>query len=58
MGNLGNGLKREHGERGAALAEWAMLVMLVAIVAMVAVTMAGEGVSEQYSNIASGLDSL
>jgi Flp pilus assembly pilin Flp len=43
-------------ERGAALAEWGLLVSLVAIVAMVALTLAGEEVSGMYSDIASAID--
>ena len=43
-------------ERGAALAEWGLLVVLIAIVAIVAVTLSGEQVSEQYSFIASSID--
>jgi Flp pilus assembly pilin Flp len=45
-------------ERGTALAEWALLVVLIAIVAIVGVTLGGEEVSGQYSNIALSLDSV
>jgi Flp pilus assembly pilin Flp len=45
-------------ERGTVLAEWALLVVLIAIVAIVGVTLGGEEVSGQYSNIASSLDSV
>ncbi len=44
-------------ERGAGLAEYALLVMLIAMVALVAVTLAGAEVSEQYSFIASSVES-
>ena len=43
-------------ERGAALAEWGLLVVLIAIVAMIALTAAGGEVSETYSEIASAVD--
>ncbi len=49
-------LRRLESERGAALAEWGLLVVLIAVVAIVAVTMAGEQVSEQYSFIASSVN--
>ena len=42
-------------DRGAALAEWGLLVVLIAIVALVAVTIAGNEVSETYSEIASAV---
>ncbi|MFQ5524169.1 MAG: Flp family type IVb pilin [Acidimicrobiia bacterium] len=42
-------------ERGAALAEWGLLVVLIAVLAMLAVTLAGGEVSETYSEIASNL---
>lgn len=44
-------------ERGAALAEWGLLVVLIAIVAMIAVTASGSEVSETYSEISSSLES-
>ena len=43
-------------ERGAALAEWGLLVVLVAIVAMLAVTASGAEVSEMYSEISSAVE--
>jgi Flp pilus assembly pilin Flp len=55
--NAMNRLTRQP-ERGTALAEWALLVVLIAIVAIVGVTLGGEEVSGQYSNIASSLDSV
>ena len=42
-------------DRGAALVEWGLLVVLIAIVALLAVTIAGNEVSETYSEIASAL---
>jgi len=46
----------EDSERGAALAEWALLVVLVAVVAILAVTLAGQEVSGMYSDIASSIN--
>jgi Flp pilus assembly pilin Flp len=43
-------------ERGASIVEYAFVVILIAIVALVAVTLAGEELSETYSEIASTLD--
>jgi pilus assembly protein Flp/PilA len=43
-------------EKGASMVEYALLVVLIAIVALVAVSIAGEEVSETFSDIASGLD--
>ncbi len=57
MGNWAKALVRsEDSERGAALAEWGLLVVLVAVVAILAVTLAGEEVSSMYSDIASSID--
>ncbi len=42
-------------ERGAALAEWGLLVVLIAIVTLIGVRLAGTEVSESYSDIASSL---
>lgn len=42
-------------ERGAALAEWGILVVFIAIVAMIAVTASGTEVSEMYSEISSAV---
>ena len=42
-------------EKGASMVEYALLVVLIAIIAIVAVSIAGENVSEAFSNIASGL---
>lgn len=43
-------------ERGASIVEYAFVVILIAIVALVAVSLAGEQLSETYSEIASSLD--
>ena len=57
MGNWVQALFRsEDSERGAALAEWGLLVVLVAVVAILTVTLAGEEVSSMYSDIASSID--
>lgn len=42
-------------EKGAALAEWGLLVVLIAIVALIALTAAGSEVSETYSDISSAV---
>ena len=42
-------------EKGASMVEYALLVVLIAIIAIVAIAIAGENVSEAFSNIASGL---
>lgn len=44
-------------ELGASMVEYALLVVLIAIVAIIAVTLAGEEVSEVFSEIGSELDS-
>jgi pilus assembly protein Flp/PilA len=43
-------------EKGASMVEYALLVVLIAIVALVAVQIAGQEVSETFSEISSGLD--
>jgi Flp pilus assembly pilin Flp len=43
------------GERGAALAEWGLLVVLVAVVALIAVGLTGEELSGTYDGIATTL---
>ena len=48
--------RSEDSERGAALAEWGLLVVLIAVVSIIALTLAGEEVSGMYSNIASSID--
>ena len=44
-------------ERGASIVEYAFVVILIAIVALIAVSLAGEELSETYSEIASALAS-
>jgi Flp pilus assembly pilin Flp len=56
VGNFSGLVRRSRSERGAALAEYALLVLLIAIVAVMAVATAGDEVSEQYSIIASSVD--
>lgn len=46
------------GERGAALAEWGLLVVLIAVVALVAVSFAGQQVSGEYDHIATTLQTV
>ncbi|MFQ5524170.1 MAG: Flp family type IVb pilin [Acidimicrobiia bacterium] len=43
-------------EKGASMVEYALLVVLIAIVALVAVSLAGNEVSETFSEIGSALD--
>ena len=43
-------------DNGASMVEYALLVVLIAIVALVAVQLAGNEVSETFSEIGSGLD--
>ena len=42
-------------DRGASMVEYALLVLLIAIVALVSVALAGNELSETYSEIASGV---
>lgn len=42
-------------EEGASMVEYALLVVLIAIVALVAVTLAGNQVSETFSEIGGAL---
>jgi Flp pilus assembly pilin Flp len=42
-------------DTGASMVEYALLVVLIAIVALVAVQLAGNELSETYSEIASGV---
>jgi Flp pilus assembly pilin Flp len=42
-------------EKGASMVEYALLVVLIAIVALVAVQLAGNEVSNTFSEIGSGL---
>ena len=43
-------------DRGASMVEYALLVVLIAVVALIAVQFAGDQLSEQYSEIGSGLE--
>jgi pilus assembly protein Flp/PilA len=43
-------------EDGASMVEYALLVALIAIVAIVAVTVLGQEVSEEFSQVASTLN--
>ena len=43
-------------ETGASMVEYALLVVLIAIIAIVAITLAGEEISETFSEIASSLE--
>ena len=43
-------------EKGASMVEYSLLVVLIAIVALVAVQLAGNEVSETFSEIGSSLD--
>jgi Flp pilus assembly pilin Flp len=42
-------------EKGASMVEYALLVVLIAIIAFVAVQLAGNALSETYSEIGSNL---
>ncbi len=42
-------------EKGASMVEYSLLVLLIALVALLAVTLAGNELSETYSEIASGV---
>ncbi|MEX1126728.1 MAG: Flp family type IVb pilin [Acidimicrobiia bacterium] len=42
-------------EKGASMVEYALLVVLIAIVALVAVQIAGQEVSNTFSEVSSGL---
>jgi pilus assembly protein Flp/PilA len=48
-------VKLLHCERGAALAEYALLVALVAVVCLVAITTLGTQISTAFSTIASAV---
>jgi Flp pilus assembly pilin Flp len=43
-------------EKGASMIEYALLIVLIAIVAILAIQIAGNEVSETFSDIASGPD--
>ena len=42
-------------EKGASMVEYALLVVLIAIIALVAIRLAGNEVSQTFSDIASSL---
>lgn len=48
MGRLGE-------DRGASMVEYALLIVLIAIVALLAIRLAGNQVSEAFSEVGSGL---
>lgn len=48
-------LKISDSDRGASMVEYSLLVVLIALVALVAVALAGNELSETYSEIASGV---
>jgi pilus assembly protein Flp/PilA len=43
-------------EKGASMVEYALLVVLIAIIAILAIRLAGNQVSNAFSEIGSGLD--
>ena len=43
-------------DRGASMIEYALLIVLIAIVALLAIQLAGNQVSEAFSELGSGLD--
>ena len=43
-------------DKGASMVEYALLVVLIAIVALIAVSLAGDEVSETFSEIGSALN--
>ena len=43
-------------EKGASMVEYALLIVLIAIVALIAITLAGDAVSETFSEVGSALD--
>lgn len=43
-------------DRGASMVEYALLIVLIAIIAIIAIRMAGNQISEAFSEIGSGLD--
>jgi Flp pilus assembly pilin Flp len=42
-------------DRGASMVEYALLIVLIAIVALLAIRLAGNQVSEAFSEVGSGL---
>ncbi|MGH8951704.1 MAG: Flp family type IVb pilin [Acidimicrobiia bacterium] len=49
-------LGRANEEKGASMVEYALLIVLIAIVAIIAIRLAGDQISEAFSDIGSGLD--
>jgi len=43
-------------DRGASIIEYALLIVLIAIVAILAIQLAGNQVSQAFSELGSGLD--
>lgn len=43
-------------DKGASIIEYALLIVLIAIVAILAIQLAGNQVSEAFSELGSGLD--
>jgi pilus assembly protein Flp/PilA len=43
-------------DKGASMVEYALLIVLIAIVALIAITLAGDAVSETFSEVGSALD--
>ena len=48
-------LRRISEDRGASMVEYALLIVLIAIIALLAIRLAGNQVSEAFSEIGSGL---
>lgn len=46
---------RGHGEEGATLAEYGLLMVLIVVVCVAAVTLFGSTISVQFSNLAGGI---
>lgn len=44
-----------HGDRGASLVEYALLVALIAVVCIAAVTLLGQSASSKFSSVASSI---
>ena len=49
-------LKISESDRGASMVEYSLLVVLIALVALIALQLAGDEVSDSYSDIASNLE--
>jgi len=48
-------LRRDGGERGASLVEYALLVALIAIVCVVAISLLGTNASNKFSQVGSAM---